>query len=236
MFSAKTVIAIGLGLLTGAAQAPGAVLLHSSFETGTEGWSIGSFFAPISILAEDYVAAGGQSGGFLQTEDLFGNNSFRAPASWLGNQSALFGAVLRFYQRAEETDGLVSPVVVLASDMIRLQYRMAPPGTDWTEYNVTFRAGDWEVGNGSGRPGSRLATDAELLQVLSNLDWLAFSGDWHTGADLVGIDEVSISTLDVTPVIDPPPRSHARACFDDGRYRARSSALAFWRRRSAARS
>ena len=81
-----------------------------------------------------------------------------------------------------------------------------------------------------------MATDAELLQVLSNLDWLAFSGDWHTGADLVGIDEVSISTLDATPVIDPEPVHTPEPASMTAVTGLGALALAVWRRRSAARS
>jgi hypothetical protein len=185
-----TVVAFGAATC----QAAPVVALSSTFDTGTEGWSIGAFFATESEPATDYQPTGGWSGGFLQTEDLFGNNAFRAPSTWLGNQAMLFGGTLRFYQRAADNDGLVAPAVALASGGLRLQYRAAPPGTDWTEYTVGLRTGDWEIADGSGAPGSRLATDAEILQVLSDLEWIAFGADWHTGDDLVGLDEVSITT------------------------------------------
>jgi hypothetical protein len=169
-----------------------ATIAHSSFDSGTEGWSIGDFFAASFSPAEGFVASGGVSGGYLETSDLYGNNAFRAPSSWLGDQSRLFGGRLRFFQRAAETDGLAFPVVVLAGAGMRLQYRDLPPGPDWTEYSVGLFAGHWEVGDGSGEASPRLATDDQIREVLSSLDWLAFHADWHTGADLIGFDEITI--------------------------------------------
>jgi hypothetical protein len=178
--------------------------LYSGFDNSTEDWSVGSFFARSSEKAQDFQATGGWSGGYLQTTDKFGNNAFRAPSWWLGDQSRLFGSVLRFYQKAAETDGLTAPVVVLASETLRLQYRAAPPRTDWTEYRVALRAGQWEIGDGSGGVGKRLATNEEIFEALSNVEWLAFNGDWHTGEDLVGLDEVSLYTPDNSDFTEIP--------------------------------
>jgi hypothetical protein len=182
-----------------------ATIHYSSFDSGTEGWSIGGFFASSSSPATDFVPSGGVSGGYLETTDIFGNNAFRAPSSWLGDQSALFGGRLRFFQRAVETDGFVSPVVVLAGAGLRLQYRDMPPGTEWTPYVVDLMAGGWEIGDGSGDPSSRLATDDQIRQVLANLDWIAFYADWHTGPDRVGLDEVMIEGNGENPTEAPEP-------------------------------
>jgi hypothetical protein len=169
--------------------------LHSGFDQDAEGWSVGLFFSLGSLSPADYQPAGGSTGGYIETTDVNTDNAFRAPAPWLGDQSALFGGVLSFSQRALDTDGLVAAAAVLASGRTRLQYRAPPPGTDWTSYSVQLRAGEWEVGNGTGAASLRLATDAEILAVLSDLDWLAFSADWKAGDDLVGLDEVSITSI-----------------------------------------
>jgi hypothetical protein len=177
-----------------------AIVHQSTFDSGAEGWSIGDFFAASFSPATGYVASGGASGGYLETTDIFGNNAFRAPSSWLGDQSQLFGGRLRFFQRAAQIDGLSFPVVVLAGSGQRLQYRDVAPGTNWTAYTVDLLAGRWEVGDVSGDPSARLATNAELREVLSSLDWFAFHADWHTGDDLIGLDEVSIDA----PGLDGP--------------------------------
>ena len=195
MFSYTSRILVALVSLSISCPASAAVILNSSFDTEAEGWSVGLFFSPGLLSGVKYHASGGPSGGFIETTDVNTNNAFRAPSDWLGNQSALFGGVLRFQQRAIDTDRLVAPAVVLSSGSTRLQYRAAPPGTDWTPYSVALRSGEWEVGDGSGGPGSRLATNAEILMVLSNLEWFAFSGDWKAGEDLVGLDEVSVTTM-----------------------------------------
>lgn len=184
-------------LLAASARAPASILLHSSFDSDTEGWSVGAFFGTPSVPLTAHEPNGGRSGGYLATTDQFGNNAFRAPSGWLGNQTRLFGGRLRFYQRASESDGLVAPMVVLAGNSLILQFRAAPPTSDWTEFSVLLNAGAWEIGDGSGDASAKLASDEQILGVLGDLQWIAFSADWKAGEDLVGLDEVSITDASV---------------------------------------
>lgn len=168
-------------------------VLESSFSAGDEGWTLGDFFNRTHGVLPQYVSSGGVSGGFIQAIDVYGFNSFHAPAAWLGNQSALHGSLLHVHQRVASSDGINFPLVVLGSGATRLQYRVSPPGTDWTHIQVPLvAAAGWEVGLGSGDPG-RAATEEELRLVLSNVEWFAFNADWQTGDDLVGLDEVYIT-------------------------------------------
>lgn len=209
-----------------ACASQGAPIYSGSFDSGTDGWSIGEFFSSPSSPASGFIPTGGVSGGYLETTDVYGYNAFRAPASWLGNQIQLFGTNLHFFQRAEDTDNFVSPLIVLAGSGMFLQYRAAPPGTDWTEYDVSFIAGEWEVGNGSGEAG-RLATNDEIREVLSSLDWLAINADWKTGADRIGLDGVAIETArDPGPVTHTPEPASLPAVAGLG-----ALATAVWRRR-----
>ena len=169
-------------------------LLESDFSIGMEGWTLGDFFNATHGALPQYISAGGiDGGGYIQGTDIYGFNSFHAPDSWLGNQSQLCGGVLHLHQLARSNDALNYPLVVLGSGATRLQFRTAPPGTDWTEYVIPFRAeAGWEMGNGSGDPGPA-ATEADLQAVLANLQWFALDADWQTGDDLVGLDQVYVS-------------------------------------------
>ena len=180
-------------------------LLESNFDSGIDGWSIGELFTITQSSAPQYVDTGGVSGGFIQTTDLYSFNALRAPTSWLGDQSSLFGATMRISQRARTSDGIAYPIVVIGRGSTRLQFRAAPPGTDWTTFIVPLRAdAGWELGDGSGDPGMPV-NDAQLKFMLSRIDWLGIDADWHTGADLVGMDSVKISFPENITVDNPEP-------------------------------
>ena len=180
-------------------------LLESNFDSGLDGWSVGELFSLTHGVAPQYVDAGGVSGGFIQTEDIYAFNAFRAPSSWLGDQSNLFGASLRIGQRARSTDGITYPLVVIGSGSTRLQFRAAPPGTDWTTFIVPFRAdAGWELGDGSGNLNVA-ATDAQLKLALSKVDWFGINADWKTGTDLVGLDQVKVYVSDEANIDNPEP-------------------------------
>jgi Laminin B (Domain IV) len=170
-----------------------AVSLESNFDSGDDGWTVGDFFGGDHGFLPNHVTFGGVSGGYIETDDFYGFNAFRAPASWLGDQSGLYGAVLHIHQKVLSSDGLNFPMVALVSGVIKLQYRTPPPGADWTAFHIPLRADEgWEIGNGSGNPGAP-ATEEDLRRVLSNLSWFAINADWQTGDDLVGMDQVSVS-------------------------------------------
>lgn len=170
-------------------------ILESTFDNGTDGWTTGEFFSSTHGTIPDFVTSGGVSGGYIETEDVYGFNSFHAPDSWLGNQSTLYGGFLTVSQRILAADGLEYPLVVLAGGGTVLQYRTPPPaiGPAWTTYMIPFLAvAGWEMANGSGDPGPA-ATEEQLMSVLSNLQWFALDADWNTGPDRVGLDEVSVT-------------------------------------------
>jgi hypothetical protein len=172
---------------------------ESNFDNGTDGWTVGELF---SIA---HGALPQNPGGFLQTEDIYGFNAFRAPSEWLGNQSGLLGGSLQIRERIQSSDGVAYPLVVIAGGGIRLQYRTPPPGTDWSNFVVPLRANSgWEVADGSGDPGIA-ATDAQFRDVLSKIEWLGINADWKTGTDLVGLDHVSVSIPNSITLANPEP-------------------------------
>src|SRR5690606_34318516 len=121
----------------------------------------------------------------IEAEDVHGYNAFHAPLSWLGDRSFWYGSSLSLHQRALTSDGVDYPLLVIGGGGLLLQYRTTPPMLDWTAYTVPFLAdGTWEVGNGSGNPGTE-ATEEQLQQALANVQWLSINADWFTGPDTV---------------------------------------------------
>lgn len=156
---------------------------------------------------------GGNPGGFIRTNDLFGWNSYEAPASFLGNQSAAYGGTLSLDERVRSADpAAVYPMVVLSDGTVLLQFRTSAPaaGSGWTSFSIPLLASaGWEVADGSGNAGPA-ATEAQLQGVLSNLLFLKLDADWHTETfsdpltDQVDLDNVILdSPLDAQTVPEP---------------------------------
>jgi hypothetical protein len=175
-----------------AISAQAAVIAQNSFDAGAEGWTVGDFFAATGAASPTFVAAGGNPGGFIRTTDLFGWNAYHAPAAYLGNQSAAYGGHLLLDQQIVSSDGLDYPMVVISDGTLMLQFRTTPPGTNWTHYDIRLLASaGWEVANGSGLAGPA-ASEAQLQQVLGNLQFLNIDADWLSGSDQVDLDNVCL--------------------------------------------
>lgn len=181
-------------LLAAVALALAAPLAHSAssrFDAGTEGWTaIGDFAAPLS-----WSATGGNPGGhvFIPDQVIGGVTYFVAPSAFLGDQSAAFGTLLRFDLR-QDFPGAANPFderdVVLTGGGLTLVYDTSPnpPNGGWASYAVPLSAGGWRVGTLSGA----LATDGQMVSVLSGLTQLLIRAEFQTGSDTGRLDNVSL--------------------------------------------
>lgn len=168
----------------------------STFDSSAEGWTIGDFFSPAgsSTSAVTWVATGGNPGGFIRTGDVYGWNSYFAPSAFLGNQSGAYGKDLTLDERVVTSDGVVYPMVVISDGSTVLQFETNPPGTGWTSFDIPLLASaGWEVADGFGNSLGP-ASEAQLLQVLSNLAYLRIDADWQTGTDQVDLDNVRLAS------------------------------------------
>jgi len=180
---------------------PGALLVSSRFDVDTEGWTIldnGSSTAP------EYVGVGGDPGGYaFESDAATGYWYWRAPAKFLGDQSAAHGGTLVFnLKQSRMNDPLEADDVVLVGGGSTLAYRCPiAPGAQWTSFAVPLAAD-----RGWFRPlTGRSPSPSEMLAVLSSLDELRIRGDYQSGLndDVVSMDNVSLHA--------PKPR----ADFDD---------------------
>ncbi len=187
-----------------ALDAHAATITVSTFDTDTNGWTVGEFFSSAGSAAPTLVPSGGNPGGFIRTIDVFGFNAYQAPSAFLGDQSAAYGGTLSLDMQVLSNDDINYPMVVIGDGATTLQFRTTPPGTTWTSYAVPLLAsGGWEIADGTGSPRTGTAvSEAQLLAVLTNLAFLKLDADWLTGPDQVDLDNVALCTssgCDVNP-------------------------------------
>jgi hypothetical protein len=181
-------------LLLAAASLPGAVFnFSSSFETGTEGWTIGNYnsnycvsgvcsFSPgVGGLGPYWNPSGGiGGGGYLSAEDFGGGFlMFLAPSAWSGN---VYGGTLSFHLKSftqynyRDYYGYVGdPVVVVQGSGGPDLRAIALPGAtqNWTFNQVAFDSSfGWVLSDGSS------ASPAQVQATMSTVTQIAILADW----------------------------------------------------------
>lgn len=173
------------------ASAEGAVIVSSYFGAGDEGWRVGDFLVT-TPLAENpvYSASEGNPEGFLRTADLADWSAYLAPAKFLGNKAIAYGGVLGFDLRIQENDSVTYSAVEISDGVTRLQFRGMPQLTQWITFTIPLMASSgWELST-NGKLQGQAASEQQLFDVLSNLQYLKINSDWKTGLDQADLDNV----------------------------------------------
>lgn len=187
--------------------AQGAVLVQSTFDTDAEGWTaLGSSGSPAwtvnTIIPVQHLASGGNPDGHIVVQDPDGEWSyFAAPLAFLGDKSAAFGGQLSFDSRLVSASGgsLANEAeVVLHGAGLTLVYEVtASLPASWTTFDIPLVAGGWRV---SSTFSGALATDAQLMNVLGDLDALWINAEYITPVvETVALDNVRL----LAPVPEP---------------------------------
>jgi len=176
-------------------QAP--VLAEETFEEGDTGWIVVGD-AQGESDKPTYETEGGNPGAYMSAiDDAVGGVWFwSAPDSFLHQVTAAWAergslrAVLTFdLKQSDLSSPFEDKDVVLAAGQRRLHYRHAePPGLDWTSYRVPLRPAAGWTNAETGEP----ATAEEMQEVVSALDTLWIRGEFRTGDDVGGIDNIRI--------------------------------------------
>jgi len=188
-----TVVVASLAM-AGCIGASGPETVSTTFDDGTEGWTVGGD-AQSGSVEPTHVADGGDDGGYVEaTDDVSGGVWYwNASAAYLGDKSAYASGSLSFSLRQSSTDDQFdSPDVVLVSGETKLGYDFgnasSHPRTNWTAYSVELSAAGWtNLGTESA------ATDDEFERVLSDLDAVQIRGEYVTGDDVGGLDTVELA-------------------------------------------
>lgn len=161
----------------------------SRFDENDEGWTV---VGDAEAAAPVYHATGGNPGGYIEITDLAigGIWYWQAPASFLGDKRVAYGRVLSFDLRQSQLDKQFDADDIKlqgGNPLITLVLSTAMnPGKSWTSYAVNL---DPSAGWRDAETGSP-ATEAQLRGVLTSLSLLQIRGEYRTGDDIGGLDNV----------------------------------------------
>jgi len=182
--------------------------ITSSFAAGVEGWSIVSFsnistnsFSIVGTYAATLNASGGNPNGYISSTDPDGGDfTFSAPAAYLGSVASASGFSYDIV-RTSGTTNIQTTDVMFVSGSTRLLWRSIPnltPTRAWQSVALTFTpSANWRVGSS----GGALASAADFQTVLGNLTGIYIRGEYGSGAENTGIDNVRL--IGVSPVPEP---------------------------------
>lgn len=165
----------------------------TSFNDNADGWTI-SGDAKGSVVDASYSNSGGVSGGYVYAKDdvIEGTWYFKAPASYLGRRLDYYGATLSFslFQHSAMTNQFEAADIILESgyDRIVCQLPKHPDGA-WTNYNIKISTdADWRDQNYNGA----VTRQRDIENILGDLTGLYIRGEYETGPDSGGLDNVQI--------------------------------------------
>jgi hypothetical protein len=183
-----------------------AASVSSTFTTGSEGWQVGD----INNLGQGFENAtwhssGGHPGGYVSATDDFNLNGFFAPSTFTGNKSAFYGGTFSFDTSDSEINAGLAPALFLFGNGQVISIGANPPATGFTHYSFTLTEAGFDYYSGDYLQGTTPVSEAAFKAVLGNLTNVAIEADWHSGADLVALDNVVLATGSVSMV--PLPSS-----------------------------
>jgi len=169
-------------------------VLHS-FDSSAEGWSIVG-----DGTALEWRLNGGISGGAICSTDLMEGILWYFKAPYHGDMSDWYGQVLTFSlkQHASNLEWIDNYDVVLDSDdtgeTLVYDNPIDPPRNGQSQaYSIALSEAD----NWRNRHTGELATQSEMLSVLSSLSSLQIRGEYINGADSACLDKVEIIPLPI---------------------------------------
>lgn len=175
------------------------VLASSNFTTGDEGWRNGDFDGLGGTSPVIYNAAAGT----ISAEDNYFFSGFVAPSAFLGNQAAAFGGTFSFDIMVQSASDIYSPLALIGAGLTLFANPSVAPTTTMMPYSITLTGANFNIGSAGNPSGGILATDAQLLSVLSALDRIAIDADWAFGYDFVTLDNVVLRAGAVSAVPEP---------------------------------
>ena len=190
--------------LAGTEAADGNILLESTFDSDSEGWTVVGDGEQLT-----HESSGGRPGGYIHARDRAAGDIwfFRAPAGYSGNLSAAYGGVLNFDLKLFTPGSSVSSneFVQLAGAGMELVFEFnVIPDTQWTAYRIPLNEQAGWVKSSSGQPPS----SNEFRQVLSDLQRLEIRGEQVSGGDREGLDNVQLRSDRLVEIHVDPGRTY----------------------------
>ncbi|MDQ7917945.1 laminin B domain-containing protein [Mesonia sp. MT50] len=171
-------------------------LVESRFLKNTEVWKItGDANGGKGEQAEASFDGGVQDGYIFAKDDAAGGTwYFSAPQAYLGDKSNFYGATLNFnlFQHSAIKDQFENNDVIFKNGEKKITYAFKNyPKQDWTAYSIPIDAdNNWMKGNFN---NEMPATKEDIKAVLSNVTEFWIRGEYESGGDEGGLDEVEIT-------------------------------------------
>jgi hypothetical protein len=172
----------------------------ATFDVDAEGWKVvdiaPSWGDPPVVQATyvpDHRPSGGAPGGYIESTDS--NPAwfcFAASDAFLGDRGAYYGGRLSMDLQATASDDATYPLVILVGGGLSLYHATPPPASSWTSFSVDLAAGSWRVNNHETGPA---VTEAQMRTVLADLTAIYINGDWLSGTETAGLDNVRLSAV-----------------------------------------
>lgn len=171
------------------------VINEDAFSKDASGWKIvgdaqGGYIEPT------YFPDGGVSGGYIFAKDDVAGGVwyFAAPASYRGNKSKYYGAKLSYslFQDSKMSNQFESKDIIFKSDGKEIYYlyesKKDYPSKEWTPYSIAIdaRSGRWFTET------DEVASEAYMKEVLAKVTDFWIRGEFESGADEGGLDDVLI--------------------------------------------
>lgn len=168
------------------------VLYKNGFNADDQGWTIQGD-AQGASTTPDYNTTGGSPGGFISAvDDVTGDYwYFSAPSDFLNNMKDKYGKTLKFKLKQSSTTSQATKddLMIISGNGMDIIFKVPyNPGITWTKYTVSLKSSDW-VKLSTGTAPSR----TEMKKVLQNITKLWIRGEYRTGADEGGLDNVTIT-------------------------------------------
>lgn len=162
----------------------------SNFDNGDEGWRVTGDVQNESAKP-DFIDREGNPGGCLSATDQAAGGVWywNAPGKFLGSKAWMMGGELSYDLKQSETDSQFEAAdVILEGKGMSLVYVFpGRPGREWTSFKVVLSAGEgWKKNGINGGD----AGEEDFRKVLSALEGLKIRGEYRTGPDKGGIDNV----------------------------------------------
>lgn len=166
------------------------------FQKDAAGWTI-TGDAQGGYTEASYSPDGGVKDGYIYADDDVAGGVwyFTAPSSYHGNKSEYYGATLKFslFQESAMKKQFEKADIIFKNGSDEIYYLHDSnkyPGPDWTHYSVKISAGN---GWFKGKYKSEVeASEADIKKVLSNVTEFHIRGEFETGPDNGGMDNIVI--------------------------------------------
>ena len=186
-----------LALAAAAPAAQAATTITSTFDTGTEGWTFGSYvgFSGIGVTWDSAT----QSIGKLNHG--FSNFGFIAPTAYLGDKSEFLNGMFSFDLADSSPSSTYAdrPALILtgANGKTIFAKGVGLPGVDFTNLSIALKASSFYFNQSNGV--RRNVSTEEFTSILADLEQIQVSADWTPNVESARLDNVTMAAIAGVP-------------------------------------